>query len=54
MPDAIELLKLILKNKILVNLKAYDFASTVILNIPNVDQLVFKRSVLLDEEEPQD
>lgn len=50
MPDAIELLKLILKNKIEVNLKAYDFTGSASLNIPNADQLLFKRSVLLDEE----
>jgi hypothetical protein len=50
MPDAIELLKHILKNKIEVNFKICDFTGTASLNIPNADQLLFKKSVLLDED----
>lgn len=51
MPDVINLLKEVLKFKIEVQVKAYDFNVDLTLNIRNLDQFIFKNSVLMDEEE---
>jgi hypothetical protein len=47
MPDLLNLVKEILKFKIEAEVKAYDFTLNFALNIRNIDQLIFKRSILL-------
>ncbi len=47
MPDLLNLVKEILKFKMEAEVKAYDFTVNFVLNIRNLDQLIFKRSILL-------
>lgn len=49
MPDLLNLVKEILKFKVEAEIKAYDFTIDLALNIRNLDQLIFKKSILLSE-----
>jgi hypothetical protein len=47
MPDLLNLAKEILKFKVEAEIKTYDFTINLALNIRNLDQLIFKTSILL-------
>lgn len=55
-PELIKMVKELLRFSIEARLKAYDFEAQLALKIPNLDQLIFKPSVLLgtNEEEEMD